>query len=1450
MSTNVGTLQAKLTLDMTDFTRGISKATSAAMHLGSALSTALGNTQGFSSIAKEATTAASQIKSMATATEQFAKQASSLSNAFQRMTQGMQANPFANMMPNVNQLLNDVSSIRGEVYSLNIALQNTNTILSQISTVLQHTGSLGSDLTRQMNQTTQAANNTRQNVDNITTGANRAAQATNSIEQHLKEASFNAKDIKRVLSGIVVSQAFYRMLGVLQGMSAAAYEFMCNIEQTQLSFKYLLGDAEVAAGLVDTLQDFAIASPLDTTGAADATRYLLNMGFAANNVVDVLSIITDAAVVSGQNVNETVYSISRALGQMLQSGTASAQEIRQLYNAGIPVTKILNEQLGLTGQEVKNIGELGIESGVVVNAILRGMKDQFAGAGLEMQQTVAGATSAIKDCIYVLSNLVFAGPFDLFRQKLVNISNALQQMVVIARRFGPGGLFESLVKDSSWQAIIRNVIGAFMQLGYALNYIRKIWQSLFGQMTQILIQALNIILPPIAILINGLTQLFYGLLNACPAVRYFFSALLLLTFIQPIIKLVMLLWRVISLGGICVKIASYIGILLKTLWTFATLNPVITGILAFIAVILTLTGVIQKCINKIRELFSWLGGKLAKYTSQDKTVKADMNIGFDPNTILQPWDKEAKKGADDYKDSVEGAADALDDVADKAKKAKKATKDNFNQSFDEVYGINPKDNSNTGNKDDPTEDIPDIGDFAADLGDMLDGIAFNTDGVLNNFMDAWWELIEAIKAFLAKHVGAILVALAAAIATLVLTKNPWLALIASLVGFLWEPLCKALKLDPNAPSNIGTAIGAMLGASIGWLIGGPLGALVGGSIGALVGNTVGNIITGFKTGNWNYSSLGRNIGAIIGAGIGWLIGGPLGALLGGGIGALCGQTVGKIVEGFKTGKWDIKGISMALGGLIGAGIGAIVGGPVGAIIGGAIGTAVGWIVNKFIQADWSEVADGITRPFKALGTKIKATWAEIWNPIKQAFDEGDWLSLGVNIVKGILKGFASVIILVFDTVQALWDALVNAICTIFGIHSPARNMMPYGEYILKGILQGILTIMSTISTWVKDNIYTPIKNALITYLSIKNFTAFGTNVINSIKNGITNALLTISAWIKGHILTPIRTALNEHFTLTAFLTFGKNLITSIKNGITNSLATISSWIKVNILNPIRLALNTHFTIKAFLLFGKNIILSIKDGIINALASISTWVKTNIFNPIRDAIGLYFKSDTSDLLSLGINIIQGLLNGMLKGLANIGSWVKNNIYDRIVDAIKDQFGIHSPAKNMMPLGDYVSQGFGKGIVNGLDDVIKTLQAPLNDVMDSFNLDNNPLSMWADDVWSSVNTQITKAIDKIYELVNLTNSDLSMNTNLQGLGISRDVFTTKTQNTAETTEQLADAFASRLGPLMVNMRQNDTSAVVDTRRPLYVGTLVADERGLRELNRRMRRISDEESRRRGQ
>lgn len=1410
MSTNVGTLRSTLTLDMSGFTKGIGRAVSAAQRLGTSLSTALGSSsQGFSAISSSANNAAGSINNVSQSLSNLNTQASGATSAVASMVGQVSAsNPFTSIDMTVQSILHEMQAMQATIYDINTALTNTNTILQRFMTVLAGNSNLTNTANQasRINQNLGQASRNAQNVSNNLNGAGRGAQnannATRGIFNNLNKAAFRAKDIKRILEGIVVSQVFYRLLGVMTDLVSASYEFMCNMEQTQLSFKYLLGDAEAATGLVQMLQDFAIASPLDTSGAADATRYLLNMGFAARNVVDVLSVITDAAVVSGQNVNDTVYSISRALGQMLQSGTASAQEIRQLYNAGVPVTKILNKQLGLTGEQVKNIGDYAIDSGTVVTAILKGMQDQFSGASQEMQTTVAGAMSAIKDSIYVFSNVVFSGVFDAWRQKLVNISNAMQQLVQIARRFGPGGVFEALIPSAQWQAILRNVIGALQQLGVTLQFIGKIVGTVFKAASQEVLQILNILLPPIAILTNFLVKFVYGLLQACPAIKYFAAALTLIAIARPIMAILLWFWKIVGLGGICAKVAGYVATLVKTIWTLATINPVVTAIAVVIGIILTLTGVTQKCINKIRELVSMLGGKLSKYTRSDKTFNKDLNIGYNPNDILQPVDKDTSKATQDYQNIVDGLAGSLDKTAKNADKTKKALKNSFNQSFDEVFGINPKESSANDilGFDPAALDLTPLEELTANLGELSD-FQFDFGGSLDNFMSAWYDMIDAILKWAREHVGALALGLAAILTGLAL-GNPWIALAGLLGALFWETLCEKLGEDPNAPSNIGTAIGALIGGAIGGILGGPMGAAIGMAIGTLVGRVVGLLVEGFKTGNFDYSGIGAGLGALIGAGIGFIFGGPAGAAIGAAIGTITGKVVGLLVDGFKNGNWDVKGISTGLGTLIGAGIGFVIGGPAGAVIGAAIGALVGWIASKFITADWGAVKDAFCQPFMKLGDSLSALWSNIWTPIKEAFESGDWISIGLNIVAGIITGIVGAIVSIAGAVVTFFKALWAAFCEIFGIHSPATTMYPIGEYIIKGILEGILSVLADIVTWVDTNIYQPFNKAVSDCLKTSNFLTFGSNIINGIFTGISSVIMGITAWINTNVYTPFNNALLNYFTINNFKTAGTNVLTSIKSGISSAISSISSWISINVWSPFKNAVNSYFT-------------------------------------------------TSALASAGSNIMQGLLNGMKSAMSNIKSWLRSNVYDQIVDGIKSLFDIHSPAKKMVPLGEFVSKGFGLGITGAMGDVIKNINADMRDVLEAFNIGENPLVTWSNDVWASVNTQITRAIEKIKELMDLANTGLLMNASMNGLNVSREQlagYGNRGGSHSFSEEAFADAMAARLGPMMSNMR-NGGNGSDDNRRPLYVGTLIADERGLRELDRKMRRITDTENERRG-
>lgn len=77
-----------------------------------------------------------------------------------------------------------------------------------------------------------------------------------------------------------------------------------------------------------------------------------------------------------------------------------------------------------------------------------------------------------------------------------------------------------------------------------------------------------------------------------------------------------------------------------------------------------------------------------------------------------------------------------------------------------------------------------------------------------------------------------------------------------------------------------------------------------------------------------------------------------------------------------------------------------------------------------------------------------------FDSVKECFDNGDWLGVGKNVILGIVSGFGTAIAAVGEPFLDFFNWVWNGICSIFGIHSPAKEMQPLGDYIFQGILEG------------------------------------------------------------------------------------------------------------------------------------------------------------------------------------------------------------------------------------------------------------------------------------------------------------------------------------------------------------------------------------------------------------
>ena len=111
--------------------------------------------------------------------------------------------------------------------------------------------------------------------------------------------------------------------------------------------------------------------------------------------------------------------------------------------------------------------------------------------------------------------------------------------------------------------------------------------------------------------------------------------------------------------------------------------------------------------------------------------------------------------------------------------------------------------------------------------------------------------------------------------------------------------------------------------------------------------------------------------------------------------------------------------------------------------------------------------------------------------------------VGENIIKGIISGAESYIKnrlkkWIADSFFGKWW---DCVCLIFGIHSPATTMIPIGEHIMEGILEGMVNIMKSLSGWLNRYIVTPFVNLLGALFS----------------GGLTSIPISIGGWIKDRL---------------------------------------------------------------------------------------------------------------------------------------------------------------------------------------------------------------------------------------------------------------------------------------------------------------------------------------------
>lgn len=182
-----------------------------------------------------------------------------------------------------------------------------------------------------------------------------------------------------------------------------AIQSAADLENMTTQFKVMLGSADKANAMVESIQKLAASTPLTSMGITESARTLMQFGVAADKVIPTVRMLGDVAGGNQERLNRLAY----ALGQTTSRGKLTGSELMQYTEAGFNPLKIMEKnaekfglKAGISAEELsKKVSQGAISAAMVAKAfdIATSKGGQFYRSMAEGAQTLSGLYSTLVD---------------------------------------------------------------------------------------------------------------------------------------------------------------------------------------------------------------------------------------------------------------------------------------------------------------------------------------------------------------------------------------------------------------------------------------------------------------------------------------------------------------------------------------------------------------------------------------------------------------------------------------------------------------------------------------------------------------------------------------------------------------------------------------------------------------------------------------------------------------------------------------------------------------------------------------------------------------------------------------------------------------------------------------------------------------------------------------------
>ncbi len=266
-------------------------------------------------------------------------------------------------------------------------------------------------------------------IDDATPAMKGMANETKSLQQGFSQLT---QTLNNVAGAFGIGLNIGNAIGAVKNMITSSYELAAAMEQSQMAFSTMLGGGQQATEMLQKLRDFADKTPFEFVGLQDAAKRMMAYGFAAEEVIPMLTAVGDAAAALGGG-QPMIERLTLALGQMSAKGKVSGEELRQLAEAGVPALRYLANSAGVTTGEMSKMIEKGIvPADKAIKVLLENMKSDFGGLMGKQAETASGKLSTMRDSINNLKTTIgqeFVPIVKSAAQDVTNSANAYNEYI-------------------------------------------------------------------------------------------------------------------------------------------------------------------------------------------------------------------------------------------------------------------------------------------------------------------------------------------------------------------------------------------------------------------------------------------------------------------------------------------------------------------------------------------------------------------------------------------------------------------------------------------------------------------------------------------------------------------------------------------------------------------------------------------------------------------------------------------------------------------------------------------------------------------------------------------------------------------------------------------------------------------------------------------------------------